>query len=245
MTDGPLIVQSDKTLLLEVDHPGAGGARRGIAPFAELERAPEHIHTYRVTPLGLWNAARPGTTPSRSSTRSCAQPVCRAAATPRRHRRDDVALWPADPREGPGPRPGAARTDRPVLEEVLRHKKISRCSANGSTPTRSWSTPPSAAISSSNCSRSVGPQRTWPAMSTARPTRLRLREEGWTMRPYQRQAVEGFWHGGSGVVVLPCGAGKTIVGAGAMARPSATTLILVTNTVAPGSGRTSCCGEPR
>ena len=56
MTDGPLIVQSDKTLLLEVDHPGAETARRDIAPFAELERAPEHIHTYRVTPLGLWNA---------------------------------------------------------------------------------------------------------------------------------------------------------------------------------------------
>ena len=52
MTDGPLIVQSDKTLLLEVDHEQAEDARREIAPFAELERAPEHIHTYRLTPLG-------------------------------------------------------------------------------------------------------------------------------------------------------------------------------------------------
>ena len=60
MTDGPLIVQSDKTLLLEVDHPGAETARRDIAPFAELERAPEHMHTYRVTPLGLWNARAAG-----------------------------------------------------------------------------------------------------------------------------------------------------------------------------------------
>ena len=60
MTDGPLIVQSDKTLLLEVDHPGAEDARRAIAPFAELERAPEHVHTYRVTPLGLWNARAAG-----------------------------------------------------------------------------------------------------------------------------------------------------------------------------------------
>ena len=51
-----LIVQSDKTLLLEVDHEQADDCRRAIAPFAELERAPEHIHTYRVTPLGLWNA---------------------------------------------------------------------------------------------------------------------------------------------------------------------------------------------
>ncbi len=60
---------------------------------------------------------------------------------------------------------------------------------------------------------------------------IALAEDGWTLRPYQTEAVEGFWHGGSGVVVLPCGAGKTIVGAAAMARASATTLILVTNTV--------------
>ncbi|MDO5626838.1 MAG: DEAD/DEAH box helicase, partial [Mobilicoccus sp.] len=56
-------------------------------------------------------------------------------------------------------------------------------------------------------------------------------QDGWSLRPYQEQAVDGFWHGGSGVVVLPCGAGKTLVGAGAMARSGTTTLILVTNTV--------------
>src|SRR5437773_1012059 len=60
VTDGPLIVQSDKTLLLEVDHELAHECRLAIAPFAELERAPEHVHTYRVTPLGLWNARAAG-----------------------------------------------------------------------------------------------------------------------------------------------------------------------------------------
>ena len=60
MTDGPLIVQSDKTLLLEVDHDLAAECRRAIAPFAELERSPEHVHTYRLTPLGLWNARAAG-----------------------------------------------------------------------------------------------------------------------------------------------------------------------------------------
>ena len=61
---------------------------------------------------------------------------------------------------------------------------------------------------------------------------ITLDQREWTLRPYQSQAADSFWHGGSGVVVLPCGAGKTIVGAAAMARASATTLILVTNTVA-------------
>ena len=56
LNDGPLIVQSDKTVLLEVAHPDAPKARAALAPFAELERAPEHIHTYRITPLALWNA---------------------------------------------------------------------------------------------------------------------------------------------------------------------------------------------
>ena len=60
MTDGPLIVQSDKTVLLEIDHELAGAARAAIAPFAELERAPEHVHTYRITPLALWNARAAG-----------------------------------------------------------------------------------------------------------------------------------------------------------------------------------------
>ena len=60
MTSGPLIVQSDKTALLEVDHELAGEARHELAVFAELERAPEHIHTYRITKLGLWNARAAG-----------------------------------------------------------------------------------------------------------------------------------------------------------------------------------------
>jgi len=60
MTDGPLIVQSDKTLLLDIDHAMSTECRRAIAPFAELERSPEHIHTYRLTNLGLWNARAAG-----------------------------------------------------------------------------------------------------------------------------------------------------------------------------------------
>ncbi|MGE5764523.1 MAG: DNA repair helicase XPB, partial [Mycobacterium leprae] len=67
---------------------------------------------------------------------------------------------------------------------------------------------------------------------------IALREEGWSLRPYQGEAADGFWHGGSGVIVLPCGSGKTIVGAAAMARAQATTLVLVTNTVAARQWKT-------
>ena len=60
MSHGPLIVQSDRTVLLETGHPDASDARHELAIFAELERAPEHIHTYRITRLGLWNARAAG-----------------------------------------------------------------------------------------------------------------------------------------------------------------------------------------
>src|SRR5215831_6248218 len=58
----PLIVQSDKTVLVEVNNPEYEAARDALAPFAELEKSPEHIHTYRITPLSLWNAAAAGMT---------------------------------------------------------------------------------------------------------------------------------------------------------------------------------------
>lgn len=123
--NGPLIVQSDKTLLLEVDHELAGAARRAIAPFAELERAPEHIHTYRITPLGLWNA--------RAAYHDAEQvvdalveysryPVPHAllvdvAETMARYGRLTLSKHPVHGLV-------LTSTDRPVLEEILRSKKV-------------------------------------------------------------------------------------------------------------------------
>ena len=126
MTDGPLIVQSDKTLLLEVDHELAAECRLAIAPFAELERAPEHVHTYRLTPLGLWNARAAGHDAEQVvDTLLKYQPLRRPARAARRRGRDD----------GPVRTAAAAATtrrtawcwqstDRAVLEEVLRSKKV-------------------------------------------------------------------------------------------------------------------------
>ena len=233
MTDGPLIVQSDKTLLLEVDHAQADAARRAIAPFAELERAPEHIHTYRVTSLGLWNARAAGHDAEqvidallRYSRYAVPQPLLLdIAETMSRYGRLTLEKHPTH---------GLVlhTTDRPVLEEVLRHKKIQPL-LGARVDADTVAVHPSERGHVKQELLKVG----WPAEDLAgyvdgEAHPIALREEGWTMRPYQRHAVDGFWHGGSGVVVLPCGAGKTIVGAGAMAAAGATTLILVTNTVA-------------
>jgi DNA excision repair protein ERCC-3 len=235
MTDGPLIVQSDKTLLLEVDHPMAQECRMAIAPFAELERSPEHVHTYRLTPLGLWNARAAG---------HDAEQVVDALVKFSRYAVPHALLVDvADTMDRYGrlklendPIHGLVlrTTDRAVLEEVVRNKKVSPMLGLRLDPETVLAFP-SERGRLKQALLKVG----WPAEDMAgyvdgEAHEIAMKEDGWVLRDYQKLAVEGFWHGGSGVVVLPCGAGKTIVGAAAMARASATTLILVTNTV---SGR--------
>ncbi len=232
MNDGPLIVQSDKTLLLEVDHPSAAECRKAIAPFAELERSPEHIHTYRLTPLGLWNARAAG---------HDAEQVVDALLTWSRYAVPHALL--VDVAETMG-RYGRLRldkhpshglvltsTDRAVLEEVLRAKKVAGM-IGARIDEDTVAVHPSERGNLKQALLKLG----WPAEDFAgyvdgEAHAIDLVEDGWELRPYQREAAESFWHGGSGVVVLPCGAGKTIVGAASMAQAGATTLILVTNTV--------------
>ena len=233
MTDGPLIVQSDKTLLLEVDHPLAADARAAIAPFAELERSPEHVHTYRLTPLGLWNARAAG---------HDAEQVVDALVRYSRYAVPHALLVDvADTMDRYGrlqlvksPAYGLALVsrDRAVLEEVVRQKKIAPMLGDR-VDEDTILVHPSERGRLKQALLKVG----WPAEDLAgyvdgEAHPIALREDGWSLRPYQVEAVQGFWAGGSGVVVLPCGAGKTLVGAAAMAEAQATTLILVTNTVA-------------
>jgi DNA excision repair protein ERCC-3 len=232
MSDGPLIVQSDRTVLLEVAHPDAETARHELAVFAELERAPEHIHTYRVTRLGLWNARAAG------------------------HQADDMldtldrwSRFPVPPSVSIDIRETVGRygrlvierddegtlvlrsTDRAVLSEVARNKRIQPLLTGHPTPD-SFTVDAWARGHIKQELLKIG----WPAedlagYSPGTPHEIDLAEDGWNLRPYQRQAVDSFSDGGSGVVVLPCGAGKTLVGAAAMADTKTTTLILVTNTV--------------
>jgi DNA excision repair protein ERCC-3 len=233
MSEGPLIVQSDKTLLLDIDHPLSTECRRAIAPFAELERAPEHIHTYRLTNLGLWNARAAGhdaelvidTLIKYSRYAVPHSLLVDVAETMSRYGRLRLE---ADPIHGLI----LITTDVGVLEEVIRAKKIAPL-LGVRIDSETIAVHPSQRGAIKQSLLRLG----WPAEDFAgyvdgQAHEISLRQSDWKIRPYQELAAEGFWHGGSGVVVLPCGAGKTIVGAAAMAHAKATTLILVTNTIA-------------
>src|ERR1700710_2336295 len=232
MSNGPLIVQSDRTVLLEVAHPDADDARHELAVFAELERAPEHIHTYRITRLGLWNARAAGNTAEdmlATLEKYSRFPIPQSVSlditeTVTRYgrlvieRADDGALT-------------LTATDAAVLSEITRARKVAALLFEKRGPQayviQAWA-------------RGQLKQELlklgWPAEDLAgytpgTPHPMALVEDGWALREYQQQAIDNFFTGGSGVVVPPCGAGKTLVGAGAMAQAGTTTLILVTNTV--------------
>ena len=233
--NGPLIVQSDKTVLLEIDHEQAQEARTALAPFAELERAPEHVHTYRITPLALWNARAAGHDAEQImdvletySRFPAPQPLLiDIADTMDRYGRLKLIKHPAH---------GLVleTTDRAVLTEIRRHKKI-KPMLGAEIDEDSIVVHPSERGRLKQELLKVG----WPAEDLAgyvdgeaHPLELSQEHEEWQLRDYQEMAADSFWEGGSGVVVLPCGAGKTMVGAASMAKAKATTLILVTNTVA-------------
>ena len=230
MSQGPLIVQSDRTVLLETDHINSEIARHELAVFAELERAPEHVHTYRITKLGLWNARAAGHDAefvlgvlNRWSKFPVPEGVSReiSETISRFGRlaigRDAVGL--------------TLRSDsKAILYEVASNRKIADLlegEIESGYRVRDWA-------------RGALKQELlklgWPAEDNAgytpgTPHKIDLNQSGWHLRDYQAQAAEKFELGGSGVVVLPCGAGKTIVGAATMAKIQTNTLILVTNTV--------------
>jgi DNA excision repair protein ERCC-3 len=231
MPDGPLIVQSDRTVLLEVAHPDATSVRHELAVFAELERAPEHIHTYRITRLGLWNARAAGHTADEvlgTLERNAKFPIPSSVSTDivdTMNRFGRLAIE----RDGDVL---VLRGDNPaILTEVSKATKVRDLlvdqRSDGSYEIAPWA-------------RGTLKQELvnlgWPAEDNAgfRPGAhkdISLVTDGWSLRHYQENAVDHFLSGGSGVVVLPCGAGKTLVGVGTMAKAKTDTLILVTNTV--------------
>ena len=227
---GAAIVQSDKTVLIELQHPGSDEARHDIAVFAELERAPEHVHTYRITRLALWNAEAAGHTldevlgvldthsrfPVPENVRADITDAFERCGRLDITRVDDDLVLSGDP---------------DILNQVIASKKIAPLVA---------SSHPGGGVVIEPLSRGKIKQELlalgWPATDHAgytegEPLEVAMSEDEFSLRDYQIQAVERFVRKGSGVVCLPCGAGKTLVGAGVMAELDQATLILVTNSL--------------
>ncbi len=240
--DRPLIVQSDRTLLLEADHPLAAECRAAIAGFAELERSPEHFHTYRITPLSLWNARAAGTTTEemlgaleRFSRYSVPGSV-RAEIADQAARYGRLRIEPGD---------GGLllRTDEPaILEEVTRVRQVAALLGARIDATSARVDPLARGRLKQALIKAGWPAEDLAGYKPGAPLDVGLREittdgERFALRDYQREAIESFWaagrrDGGSGVLVLPCGAGKTLIGIGVMERASTRTLILATSVVA-------------
>ena len=265
MTLGPLIVQSDHTVLLEVAHPDAEDARHALAVFAELERAPEHIHTYRVTRLGLWNARAAGHTAEEildTLNRYAKFPVPSGVAheiedTMRRYGRLTIERRPGATESTETVTSGETSAETAPADETTATDELSRLVLTSEDPTvlrevaSAKKIAPLLEAQLDEYTYVIAPwargelkqqlvARGWPAEDLAgytpgEPYDIELVEvpgpDGWQLRDYQQKAVDAFEAGGSGVVVLPCGAGKTIVGAASMAAVGAKTLILVTNAV--------------
>jgi DNA excision repair protein ERCC-3 len=238
----PLIVQGDRTVLLEVDNPLHAEARDALAPFAELEKSPEHIHTYRLTPLSLWNAAAAGM-PAGEMIGALERfgkfplPPNLAADI-----RELVGRYGRVRLERDGDRLRLSTSDRPLLEELARRKEV-RGYLGERLDATSFAVDDAFRGVLKQALISVG----YPAEDLAGytpgadlPIALRSVTAGglpFRVRDYQRMAVDAFHaggdvRGGSGVIVLPCGAGKTIVGLSAMARLQKQTLVLTTSTTA-------------
>ncbi len=237
--DLPLIVQSDRSLLLETGGALSTPCRDAIAPFCELVKSPEHVHTYRITPLSVWNAAAAGV-----AAPAMVEALERFSRfdVPANVRRDLLDLHGRYgrlrllPRE---PQGLLLVSSDPVLLEQVAASPLTRAlvgpPADGGLPV--------AAADRGEVKRALI-RLGWPVEDLAGyvdggPLLVGLRQalpdgRPFQLRDYQFEAVEAFHRdgsaaGGSGVIVLPCGAGKTVVGLGAMARVGRKTLILTTN----------------
>ena len=247
----PLIVQSDRTVLLEVDSPLYEAARDALASFAELEKSPEHIHTYRITPLSLWNAAAAGLEVGnildaldRYTKYDVPQNII-AEITDYVARYGRVKLMKhADLNpDRAGDNDLVLHAEDPVLMAEIAHNESVKNLLGKPIDSQTVSVPYQVRGHIKQALIKIG----FPVEDLAgyvkgsyleiapRPTTLSGAD--FDLRDYQRDAAEVFHlggdvRGGSGVIVLPCGAGKTIVGLGILFETRCHTLILSTNTIA-------------
>lgn len=244
MTDNPLIVQSDLTVLVDVAAPRYPAARDALARFAELVKSPEHIHTYRISPLSIWNACAAGV-PIEAIV-GALQDFSRFAvpAHVATQVRDFAARFgrvriERDPDSADGAQLLVLTSDAVLAEELCHGKQLSPLLTDRVAPNcfrirqLDRGRIKQALIKAGFPAEDIAGYTTGEALAVAMRTVTR-RGDAFALRDYQRDAVQAFHahgaaHGGSGVIVLPCGAGKTIVGMGAIVAVQANTLILTTS----------------
>ncbi len=237
-SSGPIIVQSDKTVLLETGNALAGEARHELSVFAELERAPEHMHTYRLTRLGLWNARAAGHSSEwmleilEKYSKFPIPPIVSDYITETVERYGKLQIVPA------GDAIELTSTDEAVMLQIRKNKKIAELIEDSGDKHKVTVLPWARGSLKQELTKLGWPADDLAGYAPGDPLDVELEKtKKWSLRHYQVDAINRFWDGGSGVVVLPCGAGKTLVGAGVMAKADTHTLILVTNSVAAAGWR--------
>ena len=242
--DNPLTVQSDRTLLLEVAHPAFEEVRDELARFAELVKSPEYIHTYRITPLSLWNASASGVT--------CGE----IAATLERWTRYPIPQNLLQEIQDHGTRYGKLRLvnkdgrlalemdDRGLFYELENQRSLQPLLAEPYPDLRGiYLQTGMRGEAKLQLIRLGHPVQDMAGFKPGDPLAFELRPKlagtgrPFGLRPYQQAAVDVFHagggpDGGAGVLVLPCGAGKTVIAIGCMARLQTRALVLTTNVTA-------------
>ena len=240
--NNPLIVQSDRTILLEVDHSLHAEARDAVAQFAELEKSPEHIHTYRLSPLSLWNAAAGGMS---------AKMIIELLTSYSKYDipgniifdiREYISRYGRIKLIRDGDALLLTSSDTALIAEIIHHKRTQPFLLR-QLDTNTLQVNAARRGHIKQALIHIGfPAEDLAGYTDGSPLPMKLRPvtaEGKVFEPraYQYGASAAFYaggapSGGSGVVVLPCGAGKTIVGLVTMADIQRATLILSPNTIA-------------
>ena len=251
-----MIVQSDRSVLLETDGPAFEDARDALSGFAELVKSPEHIHTYRITPLSLWNAAASGMTAKaiidsllRFSRYEVPQNVIADVE-------DNVARYGRLKlfKDEKG-RLVLHSDDALLIMELLNQRSLQPLITGSPDANHIFVKPGDRGNVKCALIKIGYPVEDLAGYVQGAPLSLELRTKTlsglpFSLRKYQVESVDAFHmrgsnHGGSGVVVLPCGAGKTMVGIGVMQALQTQTLILTTNTVALRQWKTELLNKTR
>ncbi|XOK58746.1 DNA repair helicase XPB [Paenibacillus elgii] len=237
--DRPLIVQTDFCVLLEVRHPAFEEARAGLAKFADLVKSPENIHTYRMSSLSLWNAAAAGLTSEEIIGFLDRLAKFGVPAAVKQDIRRFVERYGLVRMERLGDDLLLISKDVEAIKEMVSFRSLRSyglCQVDSQTLRFSARY---RGLLKQELVKLGFPVEDLAGYSRGEslPIRLRTEEGGgqaFELREYQRSAVDSFYregslHGGSGVLVLPCGAGKTVIGIAAMGKLSCATLILTSN----------------